>query len=125
MPRRPIRRILAALGRALPGEWGRRPRPRPLVHCPACGADRTSIVDWEETDETHWWIRMRCGECEVWRDVVATDGEAAELDRALNAHAAVLRRALAALDLERMAAEVDVLVAALERDLIDPSSVAA
>jgi hypothetical protein len=125
MPRTPIRRALAALRRRLPGEWGLPPGPLPLVRCPACEADRVCVVDWDETDDTHWWIRLRCGECELWRDVVATDDEAAELDRALNAQAAVIRRAVAALDLERMAAEVDVLVAALKRDLIDPSSFAA
>jgi hypothetical protein len=42
----------------------------------------------------------------VWRDVIATDEEANELDRAL------------------MAAEVDVLIAALEHDVIDASSFA-
>ena len=107
MPRRPIRRALARLARSLPGEWGRRARPAPLIRCPACGSDRTCIVDSEEEDETHWWIRLRCAECEVWRDVIATDEEANALDRAL------------------MATELDVLVAAFEHDLIDASSFAA
>jgi hypothetical protein len=71
-----------------------------------CGSDRTCIVEAEEEDERHWWIRLRCAECEVWRDVIATDAQAQALDRAL------------------MTAEVDVLVAALERDLIDASSFA-
>jgi hypothetical protein len=124
MPRRTIRRTLAALARRVPGEWGLRRGPEPLVRCPACGTDRVCLVEWEESDDTHWWIRLRCGECAIWRDVVASDAEATQLDQALTRHAASIRRALVSLDLERMAAEVDVLVAALERDLIDPSSFA-
>jgi hypothetical protein len=106
MPRRPLHRVLSRLVRSLPGEWGRRRRPAPLIDCPARGSARACIVDSEEEDETHGWIRLRCAECEMWRDVVATDEEANELDHAL------------------MAAEVDVLVAALEHDVIDASSFA-
>jgi hypothetical protein len=106
MSLRPIRSALARLLRSIPGEWGRRPGRAPLVECPACGSDRACLVDSSEEDETHWWIRLRCAECEVWRDVIATDEEANELDRAL------------------MAAEVDVLIAALEHDVIDASSFA-
>jgi hypothetical protein len=102
----PLRRVLARLARSLPGEWGRQAGPTPLIACPACGSDRACLVDSAEEDETHWWIRLRCAECEVWRDVVATDAEASELDHAL------------------MAAEVDVLIAALEHDVIDASSFA-
>jgi hypothetical protein len=82
------------------------------------------VIDFEEDDDRHWWIRLRCGDCDVWRDVIASDAEAAELDRALIDHATAMRSLLAALDRERMAAEIEVLVAALERDLIDPSSFA-
>jgi hypothetical protein len=106
MPRRPLRRVLARLVRSLPGEWGLPRRSAPLIECPACGSDRACIVDSAEEDEKHWWIRLRCAECEVWRDVVATDEEAHELDHAL------------------MAAEADVLIAALEHDVIDASSFA-
>lgn len=120
-----FRRLLAALTRRLPGEWGVHGRPAPpLVRCPACGSDHMCVMDTEETDETHWWIRLRCGACEVWRDVVATDEEAADLDRDLTAQTTAIERALAALDRERMSVEVDLLIAALQRDLIDPSSFA-
>jgi hypothetical protein len=106
MPHRRLRRALARLRRSLPGEWGLPPGAAPLIECPACGSDRACLADSAEEDETHWWIRLRCAECEVWRDVVATDAEAKALDHAL------------------MAAEVDVLVAALEHDVIDASSFA-
>jgi hypothetical protein len=25
------------------------------------GSDFVVPVDWEEADDTHWWIRLRCG----------------------------------------------------------------
>ena len=106
MPLRALRRVFAHLARSLPGEWGRSPRAAPRIACPVCGSDRACLVDSAEEDDTHWWIRLRCAECEVWRDVIATDDEANELDHAL------------------MAAEVDVLIAALEHDVVDASSFA-
>jgi hypothetical protein len=93
-----------------------------LIECPSCRTDYVCPVEWEEVDETHWWMRLRCGGCGVWREVVANDEEAAGFDAALARQTASIERALAQLDLERMAADVDLLVTALDRDLIDPSS---
>jgi hypothetical protein len=96
--------------------------PAGLIECLVCHTDHVCPVEWEEVDDTHWWMRLRCGACGVWREVVATDEEAARLDSALSQHMASIERALVRLDLERMAADVDVLVLALDQDLIDPSS---
>jgi hypothetical protein len=96
-----------------------------LIECLNCHTDYVCAVDWEEVDDAHWWIRLRCGACGVWRDVEATDEEAATLDRALSRHTATIERALERLDRERMIVDVDVLVMALDRDLIDPSSFSA
>jgi hypothetical protein len=60
----------------------------------------------------------------VWRDVVCADAVAVAYDRALAEQMATIERALDRLDRERMIADVDVLVTALDRDLIDPSSFA-
>jgi hypothetical protein len=96
-----------------------------LIDCVACGTDYVCAVDWEETDDVHWWIRLRCGACGTVREVVVADDDAGQLDRALSVHTAMMERALAQLDRERMVADIDVFVAALDRDLIDPSSFAA
>lgn len=85
---------------------GDEPGPAGLIQCCWCHTDHVSLVDWEEIDETHWWIRLRCGACGVWRDVVTTDEEAAVLDRALS----------------RQMAEIERAVARLEFDPLDPSS---
>jgi hypothetical protein len=74
--------------------------PAGLIECCWCRADHVCAVDWEETDDTHWWIRLRCGSCGVWRDVVATDDEAATLDRALSWQMATIERALARFEQE-------------------------
>jgi hypothetical protein len=106
------RRLAAAPDSPAPG----------LIECLNCHTDYMCAVDWEATDDVHWWLRLRCGACGVWRDVVTTNAEAATLDRALSAHTATIERALERLDRERMVADVDVFVTALDRDLIDPSS---
>ena len=93
-----------------------------LVECAACGKTYACPVDWEPQDETHWWIRLRCGACETWRDVVVEDEAAAAFDRALGAQTAQIQRAVATLDRERMISELESFVAALNHDLIDASS---
>jgi hypothetical protein len=79
------------------------PKPRGLIVCARCGADYVPPIDWEAADETQGWIRLRCGACEVWRD------------------AAVIERAVHRLDHERMAAELDAFVGALDHGVIDAS----
>ena len=31
--------------------------------CASCRASVVNPVDWEENDETRWWVRLRCGAC--------------------------------------------------------------
>ena len=78
-------------------------------------------IEWASVGDAHWSIRLRCGACETWRDVVVPDEDAQQLDRALAAHGAIIARTVARLDRERMAIELDTFVAALECDVIDPS----
>jgi hypothetical protein len=73
-----------------------------LIECCWCHTDHVCAIDWEETDDTHWWIRLRCGACGVWRDVVTTDEEAATLDRELSRQMASIERELARLELEHI-----------------------
>jgi|SRR3954452_1515835 hypothetical protein len=121
-----MRRVLAALmavGRSM-----RAPAPPPdgadLVVCLSCGADCACPIDWRKVDDTHRWIRLRCGACGVWCDVVVDRHEAAELDRELDLQAAEIERSVRRLDRRRMESELATLIRALERDLIDPSSFA-
>src|SRR3978361_541994 len=93
--RSPLRRALAIIGRA-----GRRavvpPQielDRPLTDCSECGEDHVCPVEWDEVDDAHWWIRLRCADCESCREVVLADEDAAELGRLLTAQVAMIDEA--------------------------------
>jgi hypothetical protein len=94
-------------------------KPR-LVVCKSCGADFVNPVSWHEQGATHWWIRLRCGECDLVREVEVTDEEAKRFDGDLDRGLAKIAAALVRLDRTRMTADSHKLSAALARDLIDP-----
>ena len=96
------------------------PRHAELVVCERCRSDFVNPVSWHEQGETHWWMRLRCGECGVVREVELTDEEAKRLDGQLDRGLAKIAAALVRRDRERMIADADTLTVALERDLIDP-----
>jgi hypothetical protein len=93
---------------------------RRLIHCPECMRDVVNPVLWHETDDTHWWIRARCGNCGWVREVVASDDEAQRLDRDLQSGMAKIAAALTKLERQRMRADLATLTRALECDLIAP-----
>ena len=93
-------------------------RKRPLLMCPECASDRACPVDWAEAGENHWWLLIRCGECEAWIQATIGNALAAALDIELDRQQRQIARALAALEAERMAADADLLAAALELDLV-------
>jgi len=76
-------------------------------------------IEWDTVGEEHWLIHSRCGECGAWRSEVVTNAEAKRYDLLLARQSEVIARGLARIDRERMAAELDRFVAALDRDLID------
>jgi hypothetical protein len=112
---------LAALIRRL---FRCRPRLRGAVVglriCPHCASDKVVPVLWDVHDDEHWWMRLRCGECDQRREVVVADEEAGRFDDELRRAQAKLAFAVARLERERMIAEADLLRVALERDLIHP-----
>jgi hypothetical protein len=95
-----------------------------LAECPSCHRDRVAPMDIEESGPKHWDVRLRCGECGAMRDVRITDAQAADYDEALDRHTAAIRRDLAELEHERMAADVDAFIWALSLDLIEASDFA-
>src|SRR5690348_10265007 len=84
-----------------------------LSDCPACGAPYVHPVDWEARDGRSWWIHLRCGACERHREVVVGDAEASAYDEALGLQAAAIERAVAEMDRERMAGQLETFIAAL------------
>ena len=64
--------------------------PSALLECPFCRSRLVCPMEWGAVDDDSWWIVSRCGECEVWAEVVVTNAQAAwydlELDRQLTDH---------------------------------------
>jgi hypothetical protein len=117
-----LRRVWRAPARLI-GAGGDRADAR-LVVCGACRSRLVNPVNWHESDESHWWILLRCGECEWTREVVVTDDEAKRLERDLKPGLDEIARAVERLDRERMLCEADRFAAALQRDLIGPADFA-
>lgn len=120
--RRLLRRIrgpLLPLGDATRNRAGAR-----LITCAVCGNRVVNPVDWHESDETRWWVWLRCGECAWSREAIITDAEAKQLERDLEPGLREIAAAAGKLDRERMLWETEVFVAALRRDLIGPADFA-
>jgi hypothetical protein len=92
-----------------------------LVSCAMCRGDFVNPVDWEPVGDTHWWMLLRCGACDTWREVTATNDVAARFDLELDRRMDVVARALERLDRSRMAAEVETMILALRHGLVDPA----
>jgi hypothetical protein len=102
-------------------------RPDPDVHletCAMCGADFVNPVDWEPVGETHWWMLMRCGACDTWREATVTNSVAARFDLELDRRMDILARAWEKIDSAAMAVEVETMIQALRRGLIDAADFA-
>lgn len=78
-------------------------------------------MHWEPSDDTHWHIELRCGDCGHWWELEVEDSRAARYDVELDEDRAYIKRTLRRLDLERMSAEADAFAIALSRDLIEPA----
>ena len=92
---------------------------KPVLACPACDSDRICPIDWATAGDHHWWLLMHCGECQAWVQATIGNEQAAALDIELDRQQAEIRKALAALEAERMAADVEAFTTALELDLVD------
>ena len=97
-----------------------------IHRCGYCHDDYVVPVWIEDLgEERGWHLLLRCGQCETYRDVVVGDDTANAYERELGRGGAQIRRAVAELDGERMAAQVAAFIVALQRDLIDAGDFAA
>jgi hypothetical protein len=90
-----------------------------LQQCVLCHGDFVVPVDAEALDKGRWDLRLRCGQCGTYRDVVVSDDVAKRYDLDLNRGMEEIAAAFRQQDHERMTAEARVFIAALEHDLID------
>ena len=84
-----IRRLI----RSLTGPTKAPPEPG-LQHCPVCERDMVCPLDWHAINNDLWAIELRCGECGLRRDVVATNSQAADFDIILNGQESEIARDL-------------------------------
>jgi flavoprotein len=107
--------------------WVSQDRPDPDVHletCALCGTDFVNPVDWEPVGDTHWWMLLRCGACDTWREVTVTNEVAARYDLELDRRLDVVARALEKLDRKRMIAEAETMIQMLRHGLVDAADFA-
>jgi hypothetical protein len=95
-----------------------------LETCGMCQRDFVNPVDWEPAGESHWWMLLRCGACDTWREATVTNAIAARYDFELDKRLDVLSRTLDRIDRRRMAVEVETMIEALRRGLVDAADFA-
>jgi hypothetical protein len=94
---------------------------RSLHICPGCDSTLVYPVQWEEADESHWHITLRCPNCEQTEEGVfgqeQCDGFDDELERGTDALTRDYKRLMTA----NLAEEIDRFAKALEVDGIMPA----
>ena len=75
-------------------------------------------VWWEELNDEHWWIALRCGECGMTSEQAVTTqsltiSTGSSIEHETRSHGEADR-----LGMEILATQADALAVALERDLI-------
>jgi hypothetical protein len=94
--------------------------PLGLHVCRGCGSTLMQLVGHEDAGHGHWFLTMRCPECERWAGGRVPDAWCAELDEELERGTHRLLDALEEVQRQIMSAEVEAFVAALEDDLLLP-----
>ncbi len=72
LPEREFARAVAALAVTLVTALRRRRRD-PLRHCPRCAADAVRASELIVIDEWQTLVGVQCGQCGVWRRILATE----------------------------------------------------
>jgi hypothetical protein len=91
-----------------------------LTRCPQCGTDFVSPLDCRSHGPGHLWIQLRCGECQALSEAIVPHALAEQLEDHLERGMTLIAEELERLERELMLHDVEVFVAALHRDLIEP-----
>ena len=73
-------RVLEFLGRVAGPRMPVARAPEALIECRRCRAAFVVPVEWHEHGEMRRWIRLRCGECELVREVEASNAQTARFE---------------------------------------------
>jgi hypothetical protein len=93
---------------------------RDLHRCPECSSELVYPVAWEEADETHWSISLRCPNCEWDDDGVYAQEQCDRFDDELERGTDALTRDYKRLMTANLAEEIERFANALEVDAILP-----
>ena len=101
------------------------PAPAPGVDldlhvCPECSSELVYPVAWEEADESHWSIALRCPNCEWGEDGVFAQDDCDRFDDELERGTDALTRDYKRLMTANLADEIERFANALEVDAILP-----
>lgn len=94
--------------------------PRELHVCPECECSLVYPVQWEEADEAHWHIVLRCPNCEFAEDGIFDQAQCDVFDDELERGTDALTRDYKRLMTANLAEEIDRFAAALDSDAILP-----
>ena len=93
---------------------------RELHVCERCESDLVYPTTWEEADEAHWQVSLRCPNCEHYEQGIFSQDECDRFDDHLEAGTDALTRDFKRLMAANMAEEIDRFVVALDADAIQP-----
>jgi hypothetical protein len=93
---------------------------RDLHVCPECSSELVYPVAWEEADETHWSISLRCPNCEWVEESVYAQDHCDRFDDELERGTDALTRDYKRLMTANLAEEIERFAQALEIDAILP-----
>jgi hypothetical protein len=88
--------------------------------CPGCSSDLVYPVSWEEADESHWSIALRCPNCEWDDDGVYPQDQCDRFDDELERGTDALTRDYKRLMTANLAEEIERFAHALEVDAVLP-----
>ena len=86
--------------------------------CSECDEGFVYPMSWSESGPAEWWLRLRCGACGAWREVVASNYLVDAFDRQLDGEMEMIEAAADRLARESLLAEADAFGAALRLDLL-------
>jgi len=93
--------------------------PGAALHiCRVCTGAFAYPVTWTESGPDHWWLLLRCGACDTWRDAISTDAAVAAFDRFLDEGTASISAELERLERQLLREDIETLGTALELDLL-------
>jgi hypothetical protein len=96
------------------------PPARPISVCDECGSDLVYPLDWQEADDHHWEMTLRCPECQTVRSGIYDYGSVEAFEEELDRGTEQLVSDLRSLSQANMEEDVERFAMALAFDAVLP-----